>query len=50
MSGNAGALFVSFDLGCGSTFRGPANAWAAGNFIGVTGAVSVVATNGATFY
>ena len=33
-----------------SNFRGPANAWAATNYIGATGAISVVATNGATFY
>ena len=30
-------------LACGATFRGPADAWAAANYIGVTGAVSVVA-------
>jgi hypothetical protein len=41
---------VHFDLGSGSTFRGPAGAWATSNYIGVTGAVSVVATNGAAFY
>jgi hypothetical protein len=50
MSGNGAGLIIAFDLGSGSTFRAPANAWAAGNFVGVTGAVSVVATNGATFY
>jgi hypothetical protein len=50
MSGNAGAVSVAFDLGSGATFRGPANAWAAGNYIGVTGSVSVVSTNAATFF
>ena len=30
-------------------FRGPAGAWAAANYVGATGAVSVVGTNGATF-
>ena len=50
MSGNAGSVAVKFDLGSGSTFRGPANAWAATNYIGVTGAVSLVANAGATFY
>jgi hypothetical protein len=49
MSGNARALIVRFDLGSGSTYRGPANAWASANYIGVTGAVSVVAVNAATF-
>lgn len=44
MSGTGGALTVNFDLGCGSNFRGPANAWASANYIGVTGAASVVAS------
>jgi hypothetical protein len=39
-----------FSLGTGSTQSGTAGAWAAGNFRSVTGAVSVVGTNGATFY
>jgi hypothetical protein len=50
MSGNAAAMTVRFELGGGATFRGPAGAWASGNFIGANGAASVVATNGATFY
>ena len=50
MSGAGGAIALCFDLGAGTNFRGPANAWAAGNFIGANGAVSVVATNGAVFY
>jgi len=49
-SGNGGSLIVHFDLGSGSTFRGPANAWASANYVGVTGSISVVATNAATFY
>ena len=49
MSGNAAAIIVQFDLGCGSSSRGPANAWASAGYIGVTGSVSVVATNAATF-
>jgi hypothetical protein len=50
LQGNAAGLDVLFDLGSGATLRGPANAWAATNYIGVTGAVSVVATNGANFF
>ena len=50
MSGNAASILVNFDLGTGATFRGPANAWAATNYNGVTGAASIVATNSATFY
>ena len=50
LSGNAAALTVCFDLGSGSTYRGPANAWASTTYIGVTGSVSLVGTNAATFY
>jgi hypothetical protein len=50
MSSAAGSMYVMFDLGSGSTYRGPANAWASANYIGATGAVSIVAVNGATFY
>jgi hypothetical protein len=50
MSGNANALIVAFDLGAGANFRATAGAWAAGNYVGATGAVSVVAVNGATFF
>jgi hypothetical protein len=49
MSGNAGSMYVAFDLGSGSSRRGPAGAWASASYIGVTGSVSVVATNGAGF-
>ena len=49
MAGNAAALGLTFDLGSGANFRGPANAWASANYQGVTGAVSVVGTNAAFF-
>ena len=39
-----------FSLGAGSTVSGTAGAWAASGLISATGAVSVVGTNGATFY
>ena len=45
-----GLLYVFFDLGNGATYRGPANVWASADYRGATGAVSVVGTNGATFY
>jgi hypothetical protein len=47
MSGNSGAVGVQFSLGMGSTRSGPANAWATGNFLSVSGAVNIVGTNGA---
>jgi hypothetical protein len=50
MSGNGGSIYLRFDLGSGSTYRAAAGAWLNGIFVGATGAVSVVATNGATFY
>jgi hypothetical protein len=50
MSGNAASLILAFDLGSGATYRGPANAWAATNYVGATGSVSIVATNSAYFF
>ena len=41
---------VYFSLGSGSTYSGTAGAWAGSDFRSATGAVSVVGTNGATFY
>ena len=49
-SGNGVGLYLRFDLGSGSTYRGAAGFWANGDYMGVTGAQSIVATNGATFY
>lgn len=42
-------FWFNFDLGSGSTLRGTAGAWAAGDFRGATGAVSLISTNAATF-
>lgn len=39
-----------FDIGTGSNYRSTAGSWQAGNYYGVTSAVSVLGTNGATFY
>ena len=50
LSGNAKGLALSFSLGTGTTYSGPANAWAGANYAAPTGAVSVISTNGATFY
>jgi hypothetical protein len=41
---------LNFGLGVGSTLSGTAGAWAGANYLSVTGATSVVGTNGATFY
>lgn len=47
---NTGGLILSFGMGVGSTFSGTAGSWSGTNFVSATGAVSVVGTNGATFY
>jgi hypothetical protein len=47
---NRGGIYLYFSLGMGSNRSGTANAWNAGNTLGVSGATSVVGTNGATFY
>ena len=47
---NGTGVILYFDLGSGSTYRGTAGAWASANYVGATGAVSVVGTSGATFY
>ena len=49
-STNGTGVMIRFGLGSGSTFTTAAGSWAAGNFVQPTGSVSVVGTNGATFY
>jgi hypothetical protein len=50
VTNNGVGLRLYFNLGAGSTVSGTAGAWASANFQSATGAVSVVGTNGATFY
>jgi hypothetical protein len=47
---NGMGIRLRFGLGVGSTGSGTAGAWSASNLSSATGAVSVVGTNGATFY
>jgi hypothetical protein len=47
---NGTGIAVKFNLGSGSTRLGTAGAWAGSILEGVTGSLSVVGTNGATFY
>ena len=47
---NGVGMQVFFSLGVGSTNSGTAGAWTANAYNSVTGSVSVVGTNGATFY
>jgi len=47
---NGTGIAVQFSMGSGSSKSGTAGAWAAGNLVSATGAVSVVGTSGATLY
>jgi len=47
---NGIGLQLRFGFGSGSTYSGTAGAWVAGDIVQTTGNVSVVGTNGATFY
>jgi hypothetical protein len=47
---NTAGVNVKFDFGSGSNFLGTANAWTGSEKMGVTGSVSIVGTNGATWY
>jgi len=50
LTNNSNGVKITFSLGTGSTYSGTANAWAGAEYYSATGAVSVVGTNGATFY
>jgi len=50
LTNNSGGIYFQFSLGTGNNFHTTANAWQNGNFLSVSGATSVVGTNGATFY
>ena len=47
---NGVGVYVQFGLGVGSGLSNTAGAWAGANYYSATSAVSVVGTNGATFY
>jgi len=47
---NGIGMYVSFSFGMGSAYSGTAGAWSGSQLWSATGAVSVVGTNGATFY
>ena len=50
LTNNGIGISVIFSLGTGTTYSGPAGAWASTNYVSATGATSVVGTNGATWY
>lgn len=47
---NEAGINLGFGMGVGSTYSGTAGAWTGSTVFSATGAVSVVGTNGATFY
>ena len=47
---NSTGMSVFLSLGAGSTLAGTAGSWSGNTYVSATGAVSVVGTNGATFY
>jgi hypothetical protein len=47
---NGQGIQVVFNLGYGSTYQGTANAWTSNIWYTPTGSVSILGTNGATFY
>jgi hypothetical protein len=49
VTNNDSNIQVNFGLGAGATFSGTAGSWSANQYYGVTGAVSVVGTAGATW-
>jgi hypothetical protein len=50
LTDNGVGMNVNFGLGVGSTYSGTAGVWAGSDLNSATGAVSVIGTNGATFY
>jgi hypothetical protein len=44
MNGNAAGLYVTFNLGVGTNYQGPANVWSNGNLWGVAGSTNWLAT------
>ena len=50
LTNNGAGILLNFGLGTGSTYTAAAGAWVAANIVQPTGSVSVVGTNGATFY
>jgi hypothetical protein len=49
-TGTNTGIYFQINLAVGTTYSGTANAWTVGGKISATGAVSVVGTNGATWY
>ena len=49
-TGISTSLYIQWNLACGSTYSGPANAWVNSNYFGATGASSLMGTVGNYLY
>jgi hypothetical protein len=49
-TGTSTGLLLTWSLGAGTNFNGTVGSWSAGSFFSSSGSVSVIGTNGATFY
>jgi hypothetical protein len=49
-TGNVNGIRLNFSIGSGSGVSGSSGSWGSTRYLGLTGATSVVGTNGATFY
>jgi len=49
-TGNGGGMTLYFDLGSGANFKGPAGAWAAGNFAGAIGTTNLVSQSASMYW
>ena len=47
---NSGFCFITWSMGCGSTWESTEGSWLAGNYVATTGSVDLISTLGATFY
>ena len=50
LTDNSAGIYLSWDLGVGSTYSTTAGSWQAGNYFGLTSGTKLSVTSGATFY
>ena len=50
LTNNSTGVSLIFSAGAGSNLLGTAGSWAGANYVGATGQINLVSTNGATFY
>ena len=50
LTDNSAGIYLTWDLGVGSTYNTTAGSWQAGNYFGLTSGTKLSVTSGATFY